>query len=399
MISSAIRPDGTVQESIPSRLEIDVSKVRNTNADKFPLGPITEADQCKRDGEWINKQMYKCNPFGWDSFKAYDKAIDKDPTLEGKVHKQMIVLQFSVSPDLNSALQALDKSSLSVHFIVDKDGSVTQLVDIYYRAYALGVGDLAEGSFLHPKDSTGQDIKHAAVKDNLNSFAISIMNVNNGKEPLTDSQKRSTAILMDDLCNNVPTLDAKKVIGHCDWTPGRQVSPGPYLPWQEFANASAIYKDDGVTRDFGLFPKDVPPVDKPNEVLLSWNHVKQPNETVNLPANITKCGTLLQNYGYAGLEKAIASGVMDDNLGKALLSFRLHFNGQYIINDATQKALWDQSVIKPDQVNLDALKQLATFTNEDAAILGALSKLIPAATIGEIVSDEGVGIKAEDGCI
>jgi len=281
---------------------------------------------------------------------GYDQA-QKRPSHDYQNSKQMIALQYSGGQTLEDAVEALKQSKLSVHFVIDRDGSVHQLVDTYYRAYSVGVGNFTQDSFLYPK-YPGEKIPEKVVENNLNSFAISVMHINNGMEYFSSQQIRASCTLINDLCEGLE-ISKNLVIGHSDWTPFRMTSPGPYFDWKGLSEKS-----------IGIFPKDQEAVSD-TSILLSWKDGKIVDTAWE---NVSK----LSQYGYYIPQSEIDGQIMTDSVGKALLAFRTHFSGKEILADLDQKEAWDTyiklSKTKDPQAK-DSLKALAIFTAKDAAKL------------------------------
>ncbi len=307
-----------------------------------------------RDGEY-------CPPSEGVNAFGYDQA-QKLPSHDYQISKQMIALQYSGGKTLEDAVEALKKSELSVHFVIEKDGSVHQLVDTYYRAYSVGVGNFTQDSFLYPK-YPGEQIPEKVVENNLNSFAISVMHINNGMEYFSSQQIRASCTLINDLCEGLK-ISQNLVIGHSDWTPFRMTSPGPYFDWQGLSK-----------NDIGILPADHQDVSD-TSVLLSWKDIG------NLNAGAWENVSTLSQYGYYIPQSDIAGQIMTDSVGKALLAFRTHFSGKEILADPDQKEAWDTYIElskTKDPKAKDSLKELAIFTEKDAAKLNDIISKMPAA--------------------
>jgi N-acetylmuramoyl-L-alanine amidase len=117
-----------------------------------------------------------------------------------------------------------EKSQVSAHYLVCKDGTVHHLLNDYLRAWQAGVS------------------KWGSATD-INSVSIGIEIDNNGFEPFTDPQISSLLQLLDRLkkAYNIP---AANFIGHADIAPGRKVDPNRYFPWQKLAeNGFGLWYD------------------------------------------------------------------------------------------------------------------------------------------------------------
>jgi N-acetyl-anhydromuramyl-L-alanine amidase AmpD len=100
------------------------------------------------------------------------------------------------------------KSKVSAHYVVAKDGKITQMVEDKDLAWHAGV-------HLYNQEAIG--IEHEG-------FAA--------KNLWTEAQVRASAQLSRWLCHTyeIP-VDRKHLLGHCEIAPGRKTDPGPYFDW------------------------------------------------------------------------------------------------------------------------------------------------------------------------
>lgn len=146
-------------------------------------------------------------------------------------------------------------SGVSVHYIIDKDGLIYQLVPDSKKPRVAGVGSFKTNSKLN------SDIPND-MNNGMNDYCISIMSINNGKESLTAKQLAANLLLTKYLCDEY-SIKSENVVALADWAGGRHIAPGPYFPWSEFAK-----------HNLGLW-SDVERKADP-EVIVSW---KKPNPT------------------------------------------------------------------------------------------------------------------------
>jgi N-acetylmuramoyl-L-alanine amidase len=109
----------------------------------------------------------------------------------------------------------LERTQVSAHYVICKDGTIHHMLNDYLRAWHGGVG------------------KWGNTTD-INSSSIGIELDNNGFEPFSEAQMASLAGLLERLkkAYNIPTGN---FIGHADIAPGRKVDPNRYFPWEQFA--------------------------------------------------------------------------------------------------------------------------------------------------------------------
>lgn len=351
-----------------SELKINKTYLRE-NAEGFSLAP---------KGEEQDIEFNKCNYY-----------TDK----KGTSSLQYIVQTYSVGNFENTLAKMIlpesgDISQLrgpgvSVHYIIDQKGEIYQLVPDNKRPWACGVGTLKSGSKLNP------DIPNEVMINDMNSFGISIMSINNGKNPLTQPQFESNLLLTEHL---VKTYDIKggKVIGLADWTPGRHIAPGPYFPWQEFSKAglglwSDIERkeDPEVIVSYKQKPllEEVTHIQQAFEELLkkyskgglAEEVVKKYNlSSLNLREDLSSSVlqdidiALTRGLGYVG-KVGGQEGYLDSATLSCMLSFNLHHLGQQILAgplaDVYNDGLW------VDSSNTEARGLLGSWTTNSQDIL------------------------------
>lgn len=109
-----------------------------------------------------------------------------------------------------------ERSQVSAHYVICKDGSVHHMLNDYLRAWHGGIG------------------KWGNMND-INSSSIGIEIDNNGSEIFTEPQINSLIILLDTLKKKY-SIPAANFIGHADMAPGRKVDPNVNFPWKYLAD-------------------------------------------------------------------------------------------------------------------------------------------------------------------
>ncbi|MEM0977709.1 MAG: N-acetylmuramoyl-L-alanine amidase [Pseudomonadota bacterium] len=125
----------------------------------------------------------------------------------------MLVIHYTAMESAEAAIERLCDPAyeVSAHYVIARDGAVTQLVDESMRAWHAGAG--AWGGI-----------------GDVNSHSIGIELDNDGASPFS-------ALLMDALDALLPQIvdrwgiAAENVIGHEDCAPGRKFDPGPRFDW------------------------------------------------------------------------------------------------------------------------------------------------------------------------
>ncbi len=111
----------------------------------------------------------------------------------------------------------LQRTQVSAHYVICKDGTVHHMLNDYMRAWHAGIG------------KWGNDA-------DINSASIGIELDNNGFEPFADAQINSLLKLLAALKKeyNIP---AANFIGHGDIAPTRKNDPNVYFPWKRLADS------------------------------------------------------------------------------------------------------------------------------------------------------------------
>ena len=163
---------------------------------------------------------------------------------ERKCPVSMIVLHYTVIPTCEEALVRLSETTnaagkVSAHYLVDRDGSIYNLVDESKRAWHAGLGSWAG-------------------LDDINSRSIGIEIVNVGltedgnREPFPNAQ--IYAVIK--LCKDIQTrynISPCNIVGHSDVAPARKQDPGEAFPWKTLAEAGVgIWTDEFVDSDDDL---------------------------------------------------------------------------------------------------------------------------------------------------
>ena len=120
----------------------------------------------------------------------------------------------------NAAAYLRDNNAqVSVHFVIERDGSITQLVPTNRRANHAG-----QSSF--------------QGRSGCNDFSIGIELEGNLSDPFTDAQYRVLTALLAALPQRHPQLAA--ITGHEHVAPGRKTDPGPMFDWLRLARATSL---------------------------------------------------------------------------------------------------------------------------------------------------------------
>ncbi|TBU99293.1 1,6-anhydro-N-acetylmuramyl-L-alanine amidase AmpD [Stutzerimonas kirkiae] len=114
---------------------------------------------------------------------------------------------------------------VSAHFLIERDGVVTQFVSCLERAWHAGVSCF-DG------------------REACNDFSIGIELEGTDDEPFSEAQYRALIELAKTLQRHYPAITAERVCGHSDIAPGRKTDPGPAFDWQRLERAGVVRRND-----------------------------------------------------------------------------------------------------------------------------------------------------------
>ncbi|MDX8388091.1 MAG: 1,6-anhydro-N-acetylmuramyl-L-alanine amidase AmpD [Ghiorsea sp.] len=121
-----------------------------------------------------------------------------------------------LNSNTHSSFKDLEGVKVSSHFVVDRDGNVTQFVKTHHRAW-------------HAGDSTWLGC------DNCNNYAIGIEMIGDERKPFTKRQYQQTARLCKNLMRLYPLINPTRIVGHQDIAPSRKWDPGKQWDWARFS--------------------------------------------------------------------------------------------------------------------------------------------------------------------
>ncbi len=107
---------------------------------------------------------------------------------------------------------------VSAHFLIERDGEVTQFVSCLDRAWHAGVS-VFDG------------------REGCNDFSLGIELEGTDEQPFTDAQYSALIELTRQLRSAYPAITPQRMCGHSDIAPGRKTDPGPFFDWPRFRAA------------------------------------------------------------------------------------------------------------------------------------------------------------------
>jgi AmpD protein len=107
---------------------------------------------------------------------------------------------------------------VSAHFLIEREGVVTQFVSCLDRAWHAGVSRFGE-------------------REGCNDFSLGIELEGSDFEPFTPQQYAALAELTRQLQAGYPAITVERITGHSDIAPGRKTDPGPCFDWSRYREA------------------------------------------------------------------------------------------------------------------------------------------------------------------
>ncbi|WP_277963787.1 1,6-anhydro-N-acetylmuramyl-L-alanine amidase AmpD [Pseudomonas sp. RIT-To-2] len=111
--------------------------------------------------------------------------------------------------------ETIAELKVSAHFLIERDGGLTQFVSCLQRAWHAGVSNF-EG------------------REACNDFSIGIELEGTDFEPFTDAQYQALAHLTRQLQAQYPAITSSRICGHSDIAPVRKTDPGPHFDWPRY---------------------------------------------------------------------------------------------------------------------------------------------------------------------
>ncbi|MDQ0105828.1 N-acetylmuramoyl-L-alanine amidase [Chitinophaga terrae (ex Kim and Jung 2007)] len=209
--------------------------MRNITSALVILGVMTCFTYCSRNPYAATNKVYRqeAKTFAKE-LKAQPAAIPGTPqsdwvgTTNFNLRKPaFVIIHHTAQNSCDQTLKTftMQKTQVSAHYVICRNGTVHHMLNDYLRAWHGGVarwGNLTD----------------------INSSSIGIELDNNGNEPFDSLQINSLITLLTQLKSKY-AIPVANFIGHGDIAPGRKVDPSAYFPWQQLAD-----------KGFGLWYKD-----------------------------------------------------------------------------------------------------------------------------------------------
>lgn len=175
------------------------------------------------------------------------------------VNPTLIVLHYTASGGTgeDDARFFQKPGQTSAHFVVDRDGTVTQCVPLNVKAwhagksawkgrancndFSIGIEIDNWGILTQRADGSFQTYTNKLIPADKVVHAKNKLGNDGYWESYTEAQLKAVADLCQAICDAYPSIN--EVVGHEDIAPGRKTDPGPALPMSRFASIPGGRKD------------------------------------------------------------------------------------------------------------------------------------------------------------
>lgn len=139
----------------------------------------------------------------------------------------LVIIHHTAQGSVDETLRTfrLERTGVSAHYVIGKDGSVHHMLNDYLRAWHAGIGSWGN------------------ITD-VNSISIGIELDNDGFTPFPPAQIQSLMHVLKYLKHkfNIP---AANFVGHADIAPSRKDDPSHFFPWKQLSdNGYGLWYDD-----------------------------------------------------------------------------------------------------------------------------------------------------------
>lgn len=136
---------------------------------------------------------------------------------------QYVIIHHTSQSSLKQTVHTftLERTQVSAHYVISRDGTVQHMLNDYLRAWQAGKG------------------KWNSI-DDMNSCSIGIELDNNGVEPFTDQQIDALLKVLQALKERF-SIPQSNFIGHGDYAPVRKNDPNVHFPWAKLASRGFGY--------------------------------------------------------------------------------------------------------------------------------------------------------------
>lgn len=192
---------------------------------------------CSRNSYFATNRVYKkqANSYAKKiSVYPLEDSMQSAPYFVGTTNFNLrkpnfIIIHHTAQSSCEQTLKTftLQRTQVSAHYVICKDGTIHHMLNDYLRAWHAGAG------------KWGNDA-------DINSSSIGIELDNNGFEFFPDVQIQSLLQLLASL-KKTYNIPPSNFIGHADIAPARKTDPNIFFPWKELSLKGFGYWYDDTT--------------------------------------------------------------------------------------------------------------------------------------------------------
>ncbi len=171
-------------------------------------------DGAMKSVRWLPSPHFNDRPEGTEIDLIVLHAISLPAGEFGSRHIEALFAG-TLDVSLHPSFSDLADMRVSAHFLIDRQGCVTQFVACRKRAWHAGA-------------SCWQG------RENCNDYAIGIEIIGDEEQPFTRIQYRQCARLCSTLMRRFPAISGERIVGHQHVAPGRKWDPGRQWDWRRF---------------------------------------------------------------------------------------------------------------------------------------------------------------------
>lgn len=140
------------------------------------------------------------------------------PPAQFKTGKVQAFFQNQLDITEHPYFESIADLRVSAHFLIERDGAVTQFVSCLDRAWHAGISCF-EG------------------REGCNDFSVGIELEGTDEQPFSEAQYAALIELTRQLRAGFVAITPERIRGHSDIAPGRKTDPGPFFDWGRFLTA------------------------------------------------------------------------------------------------------------------------------------------------------------------
>lgn len=172
----------------------------------LPAGSVASATALHRISTCVRKGT-RCRC--WSSTISACRRDSSAPA------RSQAFFQNRLDPNEHPYFEEIRHLTVSAHFLIERDGAITQFVSCHDRAWHAGVSCF-DG------------------REACNDFSLGIELEGTDTEPYTDAQYTALAGLTRLLRAAFPGITPERIQGHCDIAPERKTDPGEAFDWSRY---------------------------------------------------------------------------------------------------------------------------------------------------------------------